>query len=198
MSTFTQLPGNEDRAITIGVSQGIEEPYSNSNFDEITSTLLSYKAMIWDTQGTVFSNPNSDAITSTLLSGKSMEWAIPGEVYFNISLDTGISVSTEDKLTTNLFPHKIQQHFQLLLSKAEIITIYDVMFEARVEDMDTISTMGVAKVKEHKIQGLHQQISQGFISQASTHFHLKQNSPFNYPEDGTSVVMAAAMLTGNV
>jgi hypothetical protein len=130
MSTSTQLPGNEDRAITIGINLGIEDPYPTSKFDKITSTLLSYKAMIWATQGTVFSNPNSDKTTSTLLSYKvmrwaiqgtvfsnptsntitSMEWAIPpGAVYYITSLGTYITVSTEDKLTTHLFGRTVQQ-----------------------------------------------------------------------------------------
>ena len=189
-STSSQLPGNEDRAITTGVSLGIEDPYfnqfnvansaatffstghilshsgsilfinisrmtyeyketafnpglqsykamiwatqgavfPNSNIDEFTSSLLGNKAMIWATPGTVFSIPNSDAITSTLLNGKAMLWAIPGAVFSNISLEIGITVSTEDKPTA-----------------------YDEMLEARVAK--------VHKNEGDKVQGFHQQLT---------------------------------------
>ena len=88
-------------------------------------------------------------------------------------------------------PHSIH-------APSEIITTYDEMFEARPKEKDTIFSIRVAKVHgdDCKVRVSIQHLFQGFISQTSHYFCLKQHSTFNYPEDGTSVVMAATMLTG--
>jgi hypothetical protein len=174
--------------------------FSNTNSDKTTTTLLNYKAMMWATQGTVFSVPNSNTITSSLLSNKAMVWATTGRVFSTSSLGTAITVSTEDKLATHLLRHKVQQYFQLLPSKAKIITTYNVMFYAKVKDKYTASTTGVVVAIESKVHGLHQQLSDVVISQASNHFHLKQNSTLVYPEDGTSAMNIGGqsfLLSGN-
>ena len=61
-----------------------------------------------------------------------MEFSIPGAMFSNISLDIGITVGTEVKLINTLFSFK-----------AEIITTYNVMFEARFKGKDTISSTGM-------------------------------------------------------
>ena len=90
-------------------------------------------------------------------------------------------------------PHSIH-------APSEIITTYDEMFEARAKDKDTIFSIRVAKVHgdDCKVRGCIQHLFQGFISQASHYFCLKQNSTINYPEDGTSAVMDSTTLTSNM
>jgi hypothetical protein len=99
MSSSTQLAGSEGRAITIRVSLGIKDPYSN-NLDEVTFTMLSCKAMTRATQGTVFSNPNSDKTTSNLLNYEAMRWAIQGTVFSipNSNAVTSTLLSNEAKV----------------------------------------------------------------------------------------------------
>ena len=82
----------------------------------------------------------------------------------------------------------------------DITSTIDVMFEARVNDENTISTTRVAADLgfECKVQGFPQHLFRGFTRQVIYDFYLKQNSTYNYPEDGPNGVIAATMLASNV